>query len=65
MLNRSGGYYIHTLASTFSYVEATLVDTAIDAAEAWQDLFQLTIAIERARDMVRRMELRVTRIKNS
>jgi hypothetical protein len=63
VLNRSGGYYIHTLASTFSYVEATLVDTAIDAAEAWQDLSQLTIAIERARDMVKRMELRVTRIK--
>jgi hypothetical protein len=62
VLTRSGGYYVHTLASTLSYVEAMLLDTAIDAAETWQDLSSLTLEIERARDMVKRMELRVTRI---
>jgi hypothetical protein len=62
VLTRSGGYYIHTLASTFSYVEAALIDTAIEDADVWQDLSTMTIGVERARNMVQRMELRVTRI---
>lgn len=63
VLTRCGGYYIQYLCTTLSYVEACLLDTAIDGANHWAELSDLTLRIEQSHDITGRLELRVKRIK--
>jgi hypothetical protein len=61
-LSRCGGYYLHSLAGTFAYLEACLIDTAIEDSNTWQELAELTNQVEHSRDFAKRMELRYARI---
>ncbi|MGD9874228.1 MAG: hypothetical protein AB7T27_08135 [Kiritimatiellia bacterium] len=62
VLTPCGGYYLQHLAGTFEYAEACLMDTAIDDADLWGELSNLTERIERQGNIVTRMSLRLERI---
>jgi hypothetical protein len=63
VLTQCGGYYYQYLCGTFPYVEACLLDTAIDDKEAWGELCSLTQQIELCSYIPERMDLRVNRIR--
>lgn len=63
VLTRCGGYYSQFLCSSLPYVEACLMDTAIDDRDTWLDLLDLTQRIERGASPPERMTLRVERAK--
>jgi len=46
----------------FPYLEATMVDTAIENVDVWRDLSESTFLIEKSRDLVTRMDARVERL---
>jgi hypothetical protein len=62
VLTRCGGYYLQHLCRTFAYTEATLLDTAINDANSWYNLSELTERIENCGDVASRMSLRVQRM---
>jgi len=63
VLTQCGGYYCQYLCHTFPYAEACLMDTAIDDKNAWTELSDLTVKIERCGSVADRMKLRVERMR--
>jgi hypothetical protein len=61
-ISRSGGYYLKQLCRTFVYVEACMLDTAIEDPSVWQRLSELTHQIEATRAVGPRMVVRQTRV---
>ncbi len=61
-LTRNGGYYSKFLSASFPYVEACMIDTAIEDEEKWQELADLTAAIENENNISNRMILREERM---
>jgi hypothetical protein len=62
-ITRTGGYYVRVLCNDFPYIEACLLDTAIEDHAVWDELQGLTLRIEKTRSLSSRMELRVKRIE--
>jgi hypothetical protein len=62
VITRSGGYYAKLLCKRFVYVEECMHDTAIDRSDYWDQLCDLTDAVEYEHDIPRRMEVRKRRI---
>jgi hypothetical protein len=63
VLTACGGYYSQFLSCSFPYVEACLIDTAIDDQDTWNELLDLTQRIEKWSSIPERMSLRVQRIR--
>jgi hypothetical protein len=63
VLTRCGGYCYKYLCSQFPYIEACIMDTAIDEGDVWEELSSLTQRIEKCSSIPERMSLRVTRAK--
>ncbi|MDP4230374.1 MAG: hypothetical protein Q8916_08235 [Bacteroidota bacterium] len=63
IITRSGAYYSRSLSKNMTYVEACMLDTAIDDETSWAELSELTIEIDNERNISRRMELRNSRMK--
>jgi len=61
--SRLGGYVVRELISDFVFLEAMLMDTFIPDEEVWAKLRQLTQDIEQERDTIRRIEFRISRVK--
>ncbi|MDO9042049.1 MAG: hypothetical protein Q7U64_06870 [Desulfocapsaceae bacterium] len=59
---RSGGFYAKILSHSFAYVEACMLDTAIDTPNVWSELCDLTTAVENEGSIAQRMGLRKTRL---
>jgi hypothetical protein len=59
---RSGGYYARILSRKFVYVEECMYDTAIDSADAWQQIHDLTAQILTENNRLTRMQERKQRI---
>lgn len=59
---RSGGYYARILSGKFVYVEECMYDTAIDSAEAWRDIHDITAQILSEGNRLTRMQKRKDRI---
>lgn len=63
VISRSGSYYVRVLALKLAYVEAAMLDTAIEDGDVWTTLWEFTSKIERERDIARRMYLRRARVE--
>jgi hypothetical protein len=59
---RSGGFYAKNLSHKFPYIEACMLDTAIDNEEVWNELSEITIKIESEFKITSRMKLRYDRM---
>ncbi|UOQ72110.1 hypothetical protein [Hymenobacter cellulosilyticus] len=59
---KSGGYYIRILTDTLVYTEECMYDTAIEDAETWQQISELTNDINRKSNLYARMNLRKERV---
>jgi hypothetical protein len=59
---RSGGYYVRILSRKFVYVEECMYDTAIDSADAWRLIRDLTAQILTEDNRLTRMQQRKERV---
>jgi len=61
--SRLGGYAVRELSSDVMYIENTLYDTFIADESVWEQLRATTDAIHAERNVVRRVELRMARVR--
>ncbi|MBW3129940.1 hypothetical protein [Hymenobacter profundi] len=59
---KSGGYYIKVLCKRLVYIEECMFDTAIEDADVWQQIFELTNDINRKTNTYSKMTLRKERM---
>lgn len=61
--SRLGGHIIKSLIGDFTFIENILMDTFISEKEQWEQLKSISSSIQEERDIVRKINQRIDRIK--
>ncbi len=61
--SRLGGHIIKSLIGDFTFIENILMDTFISEKDQWEQLKSISSSIQEERDIVRKINQRIDRIK--
>jgi hypothetical protein len=62
--SRLAGHVVRNLVADFTFIENLMMDTFIPSHARWEELRSLTQSIEAERDMLKRINLRLARVKS-